>query len=97
MRRRLGTETRPSVALTVKHILFNHQLWAQQVTGNPDTVTAWQYASANCADFFDWCGWNRAEDFFNFKLMSLFACQNTGNNFPYPQKWVLFLCASRRK
>jgi hypothetical protein len=43
IRRRLGTEIRPSAALTLKHILFNQQFWAQQVTGDPDSVAAWQY------------------------------------------------------
>jgi hypothetical protein len=33
-------ETRPSVALTMKHIIFNKEFWAQQVTGNPDSVAA---------------------------------------------------------
>jgi hypothetical protein len=34
----------------------------------------WQYPSANFAEPFAWCGWNRAEEFFNFKLkMFLFA------------------------
>jgi hypothetical protein len=61
MRRRLGTDTGPSVALTLKHILFNQESRAQQVTGNPDSVAAWQYASENSADIFAWCGWNRAE------------------------------------
>jgi hypothetical protein len=61
-------------------------------------MAACQYASANCAELFACCEWNRAEEIFNFKLMmSLFACRNTGNNFPCPQEWVQFSCASRRK
>jgi hypothetical protein len=85
MRRRLGTETRPSVALPLQHILFNQEFRAQQVTGNPDSVAAWQYASANSAELFAWCGWNRAEQ--NFQLQTedvTFCLPEHGEHFALP-------------
>jgi hypothetical protein len=92
MRRRLGMETCPTVALNLKHIMsFNQQFRAQQVTGDPDSVAAWKYASAICAELFAWCGWNRADEFFNFKLeMFLFAYQNMGNTLPTPRSGCYF-------
>jgi hypothetical protein len=55
-------ESLPSVALTLKHILFNQHFWALWINGDPDSVAAWQYASGICAVLFAWCGWNRAEE-----------------------------------
>jgi hypothetical protein len=81
-----------------KHISFNQQFPAQQLLGDPDSVAAWQCASANCAELLLGVAGTGRKIFFNFKLkMFHFAYQNMGNNFPYPQKWVLFFCASRQK
>jgi hypothetical protein len=85
MRRRLGLETRPSVALTLKHILFNQQFLVHQITGDPDLVAAWQYASANYADLFAWCGWNRAEEIFQLQNDDVAAClPEHGEQFSLP-------------
>jgi hypothetical protein len=52
MRRHIGIGTCLSVALTLKHILFNQQFQEQQITGDPDAVAAWQYAYSKCVEIF---------------------------------------------
>jgi hypothetical protein len=81
MWRRLGMQSPPPAALTLKHILLDKQFRAQQITNSLIGVVE--------------IGLKRSFNF--TMIMSLFLCRNTGNNFPFLQEWVQFSCTSRLK
>jgi len=61
MRRRLGTQSKPSIALQHRHIVFNQQFRANQYHGCKDgTWMKYEFAAANLAELFAWGGWLRA-------------------------------------
>jgi len=63
MRRRLGTQSKPSIALQHRHIAFNQQFRANQYHGCEDgTWMKYEFAAANLAELFAWGGWLRAQE-----------------------------------
>jgi hypothetical protein len=65
MSRRLGTESRPPVALRYSHVAFNQEFRVRQYDGcGDDGLSKYEYTAANFAETCDWGGWLRALETF---------------------------------
>jgi hypothetical protein len=65
--RRMGTESRPPVALRYSHVAFNQEFRGRQYDGcGNDWLSKYKYAAANFAEICAWGGWLRATE--NFSL-----------------------------
>jgi hypothetical protein len=66
MRRQLGTESRPPVALRYSHVAFNREFRGRQYDGcREDWLSKYEYASVNFAENCAWGGWLRVADTFS--------------------------------
>jgi hypothetical protein len=68
MRRHLGTESRPPVALIYSHVAFNQEFRGRQYDGyGDDWLSKYEYAAANFAETCAWGGggWLRAAETFS--------------------------------
>jgi hypothetical protein len=66
MRRRLGTESRPPVALRYSRVSFNQEFRGQKYDGcGNDWLSKYEYAAANFAETCGWGGWLRAAETFS--------------------------------
>jgi hypothetical protein len=67
MRRRLGAERRPPVAVSYIHVNSNQEFRGRQYDGcGDDWLSKYEYAAAYFADTFSWGGWIREAE--NFSL-----------------------------
>jgi hypothetical protein len=65
MRRRMGTDSRPPVALRYSHVAFNQEFRGRQYDGcGDDWLSKYEYAAANFAETCAWGGWLRAAETF---------------------------------
>jgi hypothetical protein len=66
MMSRLGTESRPPVALRYSHVALNHEFRGRQYDGcGNEWLSKYEYAAANFAGTFAWGGWLRAAETFS--------------------------------
>ena len=64
---RLGTESRPSQALTYAHIVWN-QKYRKELLNNCSTLTQkYDLVAAQCAELLAWLGWLRASELFTIR------------------------------
>jgi hypothetical protein len=62
-RRRMGTESRPPVALRYNHVAFNQEFRGRQYDGcGNDWLSKYKYAATNFAETCAWGGWLRAAE-----------------------------------
>jgi hypothetical protein len=66
MRRSLGTESIPPVALRYSHVAFNQEFGGRQYDGcGNDWLSKYEYAAANFAETCAWGGWTRDAETFS--------------------------------
>ena len=65
---RLGTESRPSQALSHHHIHWNQQHRCNQLTSNSSLLLHYEIVSAQCVELIAWLGWLRSSEIFNLKM-----------------------------
>jgi hypothetical protein len=66
MRRRMGTESRPPVALRYSHVAFNQEFRGRKYDGcGNDWFSKYKYAAANFAETCAWVSWLRAAETFS--------------------------------
>jgi hypothetical protein len=66
MMRRLGTESRPPVALRYSHVAFNQEFRGRKYDGcGNDWLSKYEYAAAYFAETCAWGGWLRTAETFS--------------------------------
>jgi len=95
MKKRLGVQTTPAIALQFHHIQFNLDFRRRQLQGlSTDSLLLRYNLTAACfAEAIAWGGWLRASEVFNLRVMDVSFCapaSGARHNFP-PGVGALFL------
>ena len=64
---RLGTESRPSQALTYAHISWNQKYRRDLLKNCSSLPQKYDLIAAQCAELLAWLGWLRASELFNIR------------------------------
>ena len=84
---RLGTESRPSQALSHHHIHWNQQHRCNQLTSNSSLLLHYEIVSAQCVELIAWLGWLRSSEIFNLKMEDIeLVPPNNGAVYNLPPK-----------
>ena len=65
---RLGTESRPSQALSHHHIHWNQRYRHHLLTPKSSLPLQYEIAAAQCAELIAWLGWLRSTELFNLRM-----------------------------
>ena len=65
---RLGTESRPSQALTYAHITWNQKYRSTLLRSCTSLHASYELVGAQCVELIAWLGWLRASELFNLKM-----------------------------
>ena len=64
---RLGTESRPSQALSHSHVHWNQNHRLHQLTSNSSLLLHYEIVAAQCVELIAWLGWLCSSEIFNLK------------------------------
>ena len=65
---RLGTESRPSQALTYQHLTWNQQYRRNLLRSCTSLLATYDLVAAQCVELIAWLGWLRASELFNLRM-----------------------------
>ena len=71
MSARLGTETKPSQALTAAHIQWNQKQRTHYLTKTLALPVIYNFVAAQCAELIAWLGWLRASELFHLRTQDV--------------------------
>ena len=71
MASRLGTESRPSYALSQRHILWNQEARVRTLQLKLSLEEQYNYTAAQCAELILWLGWLRSTEAFHLRVQDV--------------------------